>query len=61
MSKKKRYEYFDRKDEDLVERRARKKATRDTHIDHWRFNPKDTYTDDAENENEIDDWEGHPS
>lgn len=56
MSKKKHNGYFDR--DELIERRAKKRAMRDDHKDHWRFNPKDNYTDE-DNAYETDDWEGH--
>lgn len=42
MSKKKRYEYFERGDtDDFFERRAKKKAMRNEHKEHWKFDPKD--------------------
>ncbi len=58
MAKKKRYEFqghgYDL--DDGFERRAKKKAVRDEHKEHWKFNPREDYGD---SENEAEDWEGH--
>ena len=56
MAKNKHNGHFDR--DELIERRAKKRAMRVDNEDHWRFSPKDTYTDE-DNEDEIDSWEGH--
>lgn len=44
--------------EDLVDRRNRKRAMRDDHKDHWKFDPNQLNED---YDYEADGWEGHHS
>ena len=56
MAKKKRYEFRDHYDyDDGFERKAKKKAIRDEHKEHWKYDPREDYGD---QDNETDDWEG---
>jgi hypothetical protein len=59
MSKKKRYEYFERSNEDYSERRAKKRAMREEHKDKWRYNQE--IGDEDGFQDEVDDWEGYHS
>lgn len=44
MAKKKQNVHFDR--DELIDRRAKKRAMRDDHKDQWRFSSKQTYEED---------------
>ena len=60
MAKKKRYEFRDHSYDydDGFERKAKKKAIRDEHKEHWKYDPREDYGD---QEDDADDWEGyHP-
>lgn len=59
MAKKKRYEFHghDYDHDDGFERKAKKKAIRDEHKEHWKYDPREHYGD----QDDADDWEEHYS
>jgi hypothetical protein len=60
MSKKKYNGYLDR--DEMIERRAKKRAMRDDHKENWRFNPNENYVEESgDDRSETESWERYRS